>query len=45
MNKIETVKHIIKKEEQVLASLLPESIVCVESALFYYVYSDFAPRQ
>ena len=33
------------KEEQVLASLLPASIVCVESALFYYGYSDFAPRQ
>jgi len=33
------------KEEQVLASLLPESIVCVESALFYYGYSDFSPRQ
>ena len=33
------------KEEQLLASLLPESIVCVESALFYYGYSDFAPRQ
>lgn len=45
MNKIETVKHRIKKEEQVLASLLPASIVCVESALFYYGYSDFAPRQ
>lgn len=33
------------KEEQLLASLLPESIVCVESALFYYGYSDFTPRQ
>ena len=33
------------KEEQVLASLLPESIVCVESALFYYGYSDFSPRE
>ena len=33
------------KEEQILASLLPESTVCVESALFYYGYSDFAPRQ
>ena len=33
------------KEEQILASLLPESIVCVESALFYYGYSDFLPRQ
>ena len=31
------------KEEQVLASLLPESIICVESALFYYGYSDFSP--
>ena len=33
------------KEEQILASLLPESIVCVESALFYYGYNDFTPRQ
>ncbi len=33
------------KEEQILASLLPEGIVCVESALFYYGYSDFTPRQ
>ena len=33
------------KEEQVLASLLPESIICVDSALFYYGYSDFSPRQ
>ncbi len=33
------------KEEQMLASLLPESIVCVESALFYFGYSDFAPRR
>lgn len=32
-------------EEQVLAALLPESIVCMESALFYYGYSGFAPRQ
>ncbi|MDO4264845.1 MAG: type IV toxin-antitoxin system AbiEi family antitoxin domain-containing protein [Eubacteriales bacterium] len=33
------------KEEQMLAALLPESIVCVESALFYYGYSNFTPRQ
>ena len=33
------------KEEQILASLLPEGVVCVESALFYYGYSDFAPRR
>lgn len=33
------------KEEQMLAPLLPESIICVESVLFYYGYSDIAPRQ
>ena len=33
------------KEEQVLLSLLPESIVCMESALFYYGYSNFIPRK
>lgn len=32
-------------EEHLLATLLPEGIVCVESALFHYGYSDFAPRQ
>ena len=31
-------------EAQYLHTLLPEGIVCVESALFYYGYSDFAPR-
>ena len=31
-------------EAQYIASLLPEGIVCVESALFFYGYSDFAPR-
>ena len=31
-------------EAQYLHALLPEGIVCVESALFYYGYSDFAPR-
>jgi len=31
-------------EEQLLAMLLPEGIVCMESALFHYGYSDFAPR-
>ena len=31
-------------EEQLLATLIPEGIVCVESALFYYGYSDFSPR-
>lgn len=32
-------------EEQILATLLPMGVVCVESALFYYGYSDFAPRK
>ena len=32
-------------EEQMLATLLPQGIVCVESALFHYGYSDFAPRK
>ena len=31
-------------EECLLAKLLPEGIVCMESALFYYRYSDFSPR-
>lgn len=32
-------------EEQLLAALVPKGIVCVESALFHYGYSDFAPRK
>ena len=32
------------REEQLIQTLLPEAIVCVESALFHYGYSDFAPR-
>lgn len=32
------------KEEQLIQTLLPEAIVCVESALFHYGYSDFSPR-
>lgn len=31
-------------EEYILAELLPEGIVCLESALFHYGYSDFTPR-
>lgn len=31
-------------EEQLLRELLPQGIVCVESALFHYGYSDFVPR-
>ena len=32
-------------EEQMLATLIPQGIVCVESALYHYGYSDFAPRK
>ena len=32
-------------EAQLLAMLIPKGIVCVESALFHYGYSDFAPRK
>lgn len=32
-------------DEQFLAVLIPKGIVCVESALFHYGYSDFAPRK
>lgn len=32
-------------EEQLLQELLPQGIVCVESALFHYGYSDFVPRE
>lgn len=31
-------------EEQILASLLPEAVICLESALFHYAYSDLTPR-
>lgn len=32
-------------EAQLLAVLIPQGIVCVESALFHYGYSEFAPRK
>ena len=35
----------VATEEQMLATLIPQGIVCVESALFHYGYSDFAPRK
>lgn len=33
------------KEEVLLSKLMTQGIVCVESALFYYGYSDFVPRE
>ena len=38
-------EHTSTSEEQLLATLIPKGIVCVESALFHYGYSDFAPRK
>lgn len=32
-------------EEQLIREFLPQGIICVESALFHYGYSDFAPRE
>ena len=32
-------------EEQLIATLIPKAIICVESALFHYGYSGFAPRK
>ena len=31
-------------ESKYLSQLIPEGIVCVESALFYYGYIDYTPR-
>jgi len=39
------VEEDVVSEERLLATLVPQGIVCVESALFYYGYSDFAPRK
>lgn len=32
-------------EEKLIQELLPQGIICVESALFHYGYSDFSPRE
>ena len=32
-------------EAEYIAKLIPEGIVCMESALFHYGYSDFTPRK
>ena len=35
----------IVTEEQLIREFLPQGIICVESALFHYGYSDFSPRE
>ena len=32
-------------ESSLLAKLIPEAVVCVESALYFYGYNDFVPRK
>lgn len=32
-------------EAEYIAKLIPEGIICMESALFHYGYSDFTPRK
>ena len=32
-------------EEQQIKTFIPEGVVCMESALFHYGYSDFTPRK
>ena len=32
-------------DAEYISKLIPEGIVCVESALFYYGYTDFTPRE
>ncbi|MDE7018505.1 MAG: type IV toxin-antitoxin system AbiEi family antitoxin domain-containing protein [Lachnospiraceae bacterium] len=38
-------QNAIVTDEQLLKEMLPRGIICVESALFHYGYSDFAPRK
>lgn len=41
----ELAEKSVVSDEQLLATLIPKGIVCVESALFHYGYSDFTPRK
>lgn len=38
-------QNVTVTDEQMLKELLPQGIICVESALFHYGYSDFLPRE
>lgn len=35
----------VASEEQMLAKLFPKGIICMESALFHYGYSNYAPHK
>lgn len=32
-------------DAELISAILPQAIICMESALFYYGYSDYTPRQ
>ena len=32
-------------DEQIIKEMIPQGIICMESALFHYEYSDFSPRE
>lgn len=38
-------QSVIATDEQLIKELLPRGIICVESALFHYGYSDFSTRK
>ena len=38
-------QNAIVTDERILKEILPGGIICVESALFHYGYSDFSPRK
>lgn len=38
-------QSVIATDEQLIKEILPQGIICVESALFHYGYSDFSPRK
>lgn len=38
-------QNTIVTDEQIIKEILPQGIICVESALFHYGYSDFLPRE
>lgn len=37
-------QSVVATDEQLIREILPQGIICVESALFHYGYSDFSPR-
>lgn len=38
-------QNIAVADEKIIKEMLPQGIICVESALFHYGYSDFLPRK